>query len=674
MEDSTPHSHRAFFAILLVTVTGITFVNCLANGFVDWDDHIYLINNPAMQGSLFEGLRTAFSSFVSGNYHPLPIFTYVIEKSIFGLSSFVSHLTNILIHISCSVLIFYLTSSRGHKYSICFLSACLFALHPMRTEAVAWVTGRKDLLCAFFSLTSLGFYFRYLATTRRSSYAASLALFFLALLSKGTAVAFPVILILHDFVSRRSTTVKTWAEKVPFILLSIIFAAIGLTARASYQGVLNEAPFELFDRLSQGAYRGVFYYLTRALVPVPSLVSPYPPPQQPLQSTLIFLAWVISALLVLAFLLSAQKKRRVAWGLGFSVIMLSTSLPFPVLGYSADRFSYLPAFGLSCLFAEGVQALHGRLRPARLRGLFLPLVLLPMVGLAAITWKQCETWRDSVSLWTEAIRTYSGWNEDPKNLALAHVYRGRALREEGRPEAALVDLEYAIDLDPESAASHTEMGITFDALGRPGPALKALDTALRLAPEDARAYYHRGILRRNVGDLEGSAADLSKATADPAHVARALSQRGITRAAQGDLAQAVADFSEAIDIAPSTAELYVNRGIARVSYGTPEGAIIDFETALRIQPTNIGAHFGLGVANLQADRPLAAVNAFTGLLRLDPGHLEALKKRGETYLRLGEEGRALPDLQAAAQAGDPDAIQLLEEAQTRPGNSLHNQK
>ncbi len=105
-----------------------------------------------------------------------------------------------------------------------FFGALLFGLHPLRVEPVAWVSGRKDLLCALFFFSGMWFYQAYLASSSRKHYFGALIAYLLALASKPVAISFPFVLLLQDLVYRKRLTKSHVIEKVPFFLFAAVMA------------------------------------------------------------------------------------------------------------------------------------------------------------------------------------------------------------------------------------------------------------------------------------------------------------------------------------------------------------------------------------------------------------------------------------------------------------------
>ena len=165
----------------------------LANGFVDFDDDLYMTNNDYVKsGFTLNGVRWAFGNATNGNWHPLTWMSHMLDVQWFGLNPAAHHMVGVLWHAASAVLLLIvLWRMTGQLWRSAFV-ATLFALHPLRVESVAWVSERKDVLSGFFYLATLGAYAWYAQQPRQwRRYATVAAILALALMSKPSAVSAP---------------------------------------------------------------------------------------------------------------------------------------------------------------------------------------------------------------------------------------------------------------------------------------------------------------------------------------------------------------------------------------------------------------------------------------------------------------------------------------------------
>ena len=264
-----------FLLFLILIISLPAFLPCLKNGFV-WDDRQYLIENSAVQALSFKNVTRIFTSFTEGNYHPVTFLSYLLEFHFFKLNPAGYHLINLILHLFNSLLVFWLFMLLTRSSAVSFITSILFAIHPLHVESVAWVSGRKDVLYAFFFITAIISYLYYLKKRKGNAfYLLSLFLFILSVLSKSMAVSLPLVLFLIDYLSGRKFDKTALLDKVPFFVLSIVFAVIGFVSQYT-GGAVRQEPLVLYDSILNACYAVVFY-LNKALAPVKlACFYPYP--------------------------------------------------------------------------------------------------------------------------------------------------------------------------------------------------------------------------------------------------------------------------------------------------------------------------------------------------------------------------------------------------------------
>ena len=185
--------------MLLVAITFLALLPVLKADFVNWDDNDYVLDNILIRD--LSNLDKILFSPLQGNYHPLTVLSLAFNYAISGLEPWSYHLLNLLIHILNVFLVFKLIFklTKGNNL-IAFVTAILFGIHPMHVESVAWASERKDVLYAFFFLSGLITWLKYLDNKKQGWYAATLAMALFSMLSKPAAIIFPLALIFTTFI------------------------------------------------------------------------------------------------------------------------------------------------------------------------------------------------------------------------------------------------------------------------------------------------------------------------------------------------------------------------------------------------------------------------------------------------------------------------------------------
>jgi 4-amino-4-deoxy-L-arabinose transferase-like glycosyltransferase len=186
--------------IFLIVTCLIAYGRILGNGFINFDDEVYLTKNLHIRSGInADTIKWAFTAVVSSNWHPLTLISHALDWSLFKDRAGGHHLINLLLHIGSAILLFLFLNKITKNFWPSAFVAALFALHPLRVESVAWAAERKDVLSMFFGLASLYAYAHYVKKPQISKYILCLILFILGLMSKPMLVTLPFLLLLLDF-------------------------------------------------------------------------------------------------------------------------------------------------------------------------------------------------------------------------------------------------------------------------------------------------------------------------------------------------------------------------------------------------------------------------------------------------------------------------------------------
>lgn len=563
-------------------LVGLVHLPVLGYDFTNWDDPVYVLRNPDIKNLGWEGAGKLFTGFVSGNYQPLTMLAHALEYRLFGLDPRGYHAVNLLLHLLTTGMVFALVRSwTGGRLVAAVAGALFFGVHPMRAETVAWVADLKDGLAAALLAGALLAYGSYQRRGGAGRYGASLLLFALGLLAKGTSLLFPGILLLCDALSRRRIDARVLGEKLPFAAVSAASAALNLAARADYQDILREAAQPWAAAVSLQVQRLAGYFLLRVVAPWnDGLLDPEATRQLPLGSPSSLAALAALALLAAVVALSLRRTRTLAFAALFFLLAIAPVFKARVLGFTADRFAYFPAIGLSLPAGAAVEALL-RWAASRSRALLAAasLALCALLGLAA--WQAraaLPTWSDSVALWSEAVSRY------PARTGSLALYRAEAHIERGDPAAALRDAGRAIAEAPGFGFAWQVLGRAQRAAGDLEEAARSLDRALMLDATLPASYNARGEVHLDRGNPGAARSFFSAALRLDARYPEALANRGRARALLGDHAGGAEDVARALALDPDCGEAVLARGTLRLIGGDVAGAREDFRLAVSLKP------------------------------------------------------------------------------------------
>jgi len=547
---------KVLAALALIAVAAfIAFAPALRAGFTNWDDDQLVVDNPAIRGFRGENLRAVFGYAFCGTYIPLTLLSFAVDYQRSGLKPAGFHFTNILFHVLNALLVFGLIFMLTRNPGVALGAGILFAVHPLRAESVAWITERKDVLFAFFYLLALISYIRYARKPSWIFYILSFVSFLLAGLAKGAALSLPLILFLTDwFLGRQNQARRIW-EKIPFLAAAVVFGLLAVLA----QRTLLSAQIPILKRFFTANWVAAFY-LAKTVVPIRlSALYPYPANFPATLPMLFLLAPLATAGLAFFAGYSLPFTKKFVYGLLFFLVtLLPVSQLITVAGpeIAANRYTYLPLAGIFYILAEGFCFLFGRrLIPAAWKKLLVAAAAVAIVCLTFTARQRAQTWRDSISLWTDVLRNNPLVPEAYNNRGA--VYAG--LRQYDR---ALADYDRALAIDPDFSRALNNRGAAFQRIGDFEKARADFDRAVGLDPKNADVYYNRGNLYMAMEDYKSAIRDYTAAVElNPLH-REARNNRGNAYCRAGDYDSGLADYDFILSGNPGYAEAYHNRAVA----------------------------------------------------------------------------------------------------------------
>lgn len=517
------------FAAVLVAYRG-----ALDNGFVRYDDDLYVTDNPRVQALTAENLRWMWGETSLFYWHPLTWMVHALEVAAFGHEARWHHLTSALLHAGNAVLVLLLFLSMadaagsrirpGPLVAGGAAAALLWALHPLRVESVAWAAEKKDLLAGLSMFGAMLAWLRYGraapgAPGRWRWYAAALAATALGLLAKPMAMTMPFVLLLLDAwplrrLSGPGALRRAALEKIPFLAMAL--AAVIPSALDPRQEELlpTGTGVDLGARLV-GTLWGFAFGVVKTVWPA-DLVPFYPLPFAG-DATLGNPRYLLSGALLAGITAAAWllRRRLPAAAVAWAFFLVTTA---PVCGIrqagsieTADRFTYLPVVGLVLLAGAGI-AKAARPVPAAAAGFGLAAVL------GILSARQIGVWRDPVTMWTRVTEAFPGRVVVAHNNLGAHwLHQGLAAGDRALVARAEGEFATAVRLREDHATSHSNLGLALQYRGEIAGAERAFRRALELKPELSRTRANLAILLARKGDLDGAREEvrLARASKDP---------------------------------------------------------------------------------------------------------------------------------------------------------------
>lgn len=522
--------NNSAYLLILTIITGIAYHNGLFGEFLI-DDNSLLIDKNL--GNL--------TYILTHNFLLVASFVRFLIFRLGGLQPFYFHLFNIMIHLFnvWLVYILVLTLSQGkNKQRIAFMTASLFAVHPILTESITWISGMTYPLSTFFILGSFLFYIKAHTKQSRVLYIGSLFLFGLSLLSSEKTIVFPLILIAY---SLTHVPHKNWKWIFPYILLSLFFILVvylpKITPRIQYTQLITSGSQSqnTLDLFAPGA--ALITYLI--LLVLPFRLTLYH------ADTVNKITNAVGLMVIFLFFSSLiyfwKKEKKIFFWLSFFLISLSFALtPLPITSFVAERYMYLGSIALFYLFSSALIFLGTKYRiPVLSWFIFGVCVIL----LTARTINRNNDWKTKESFWSStAISSPLSYQ--------AHTNYGLVLMEQGKSKRAVEELDKAIHLKPDYAEAHEYLGDGYQSMGKWAESLHEYQIAIKIKPTLWRVYQNMGGVYFGLRRYDDSLIYVKKALSLVPTSADLQTNIGVIYMRKGDKEKAKTAFLKALELDP----------------------------------------------------------------------------------------------------------------------------
>ena len=508
--------HALWVSLALSAVILVIYAPVRQYPFVNTDDATYVTSNPhVLKGLSWANVEWALTEARFPYWHPLTFLSHMLDVQLFGTNAGGHHVTNVILHIANTLLLFSLGLRMTGRLWRSAALAGLFALHPLRVESVAWVAERKDVLSTFFWIATTWAYVRWARQPKSSRYAAVVAFFGLGLMAKPMIVTLPFALLLLDYWPLERTTFDGNAsrrqgvpvgtllrEKIPLFALAALVSVVtvGAQRKGGAMESLDAIPLSLRVAnalVSYVAYVGDLFWPAR-------LAALYPYPRSVATAPLLMAVAILLTVTVIVVLLRRRRPYLLVGWLWYVGTLL------PVIGLiqvgpqaRADRFTYVPHIGLLLMVVWGVADLFGRV-PKR-HALLAPLAAASFTACAVLARHQVGYWQSSSVLWQHTLALTRDNGVAHYNYALL-LTTGSRTTDEG-----IRHLREAVRLEPDFATARNRLALALDRKGDHAGATAELAEVVRLMPQSAAAHANLGASLAKEGKTAEAIAELSQA-------------------------------------------------------------------------------------------------------------------------------------------------------------------
>ena len=573
----------AGIGILLVAITWAVFGQTLHHPFINYDDPIYVSENPRIRAGLtWENIMWAFTHVHSDNWHPLTTISHMLDCQLFGVKSGAHHFVNVLLHSANAVLLFLLLEwITGAFWSSAFVAA-IFGIHPLHVQSVAWISERKDVLSGLFFMLTLLAFVHYARKPGVGRYVTMLILFTCGLLAKPMLVTLPLVLLLLDYwplnrgpafvkatapqaeVRGRDVSTACWRsliiEKIPLFILAAGSAVATLIAQRG--DVVHVELLPLAWRIVN-AVSAYLIYIWQTIWPT-NLALFYPHPGRLPFWKIAGASALLIAITVVVFVLRYRRPYLVTGWFWYLLTLL------PVIGLvqvgsqaHADRYTYLPQIGLCIATIWGLADFSSSFRCRR--EILAAAASIVVALLAWRAWIQTSYWHDVERLWNGTLAV-------TKRNDIAHFNMGEFLLRARRFDEAITQFQIFLADNPSDPDAHFLIGSAFMEEGELDLAIRHFERTLKVKPDNVEA-------ETNLANILLKSERVEEAVKHYRNVVRrepssALAHYNLAVGLHRDhqLSEAIAHYKAALTIDPKYPDAEYFLGQALLENGQPDEA------------------------------------------------------------------------------------------------------
>ncbi|MFC1595102.1 tetratricopeptide repeat protein [Patescibacteria group bacterium] len=473
-----------YLPFLLISVIGFAlYAQTLSFGIVNLDDSRYVIDNYSFNKE-FSSIAQAFKenvNYPSGfsiYYRPIQAISHIIDAHISGMSPWSYHLTNTILHIINSCLVFILLLALKQKRDAALLFSLIFTAHPILVGAIAWIPGRIDTLLALFALSSLIFLIKYIETKKWKFYSLHILMFAGALFTKELAIVLPFFYIFL-LLMRRERLMNYQKITPPIAWISVL--AIWYFMSEAAVGSLGSLPISKIIKMIFANFEAVLLYLGKMLVPLNLSVLPV------LQdSTIIY--GIITLIIISTGLFFSKNKEwhlilfGISWFLIFLIPSFYTDDPSSISIFMEHR-AYIPLIGFMIVLMEIDIIKKFELKEKKH---LIPAIII-LLAFSIFSIQHSLNYKNRMAFWQNAAASSPSLPKVHNGLGISYFVQGLI------PQAE-TEYKKAIALNPNEWLVHGNLGLLYMQTGRFQKAEEEYKKEIENKPTNTGALLNLGVL------------------------------------------------------------------------------------------------------------------------------------------------------------------------------------
>jgi protein O-mannosyl-transferase len=565
-DNSFFQTHKTLVAsVILAILCLVIYAQTFGFDFINIDDRAYVYENRAVINGLYsKTLYWAFTAFYAGNWHPLTWISHILDFTIFGLNPNAHHAVNVFFHIVNSILTLIVFHKLTGDFIKSAIVAALFAVHPAHVESVAWIAERKDVLSTMFWLLTMLTYFKFvkLETTdgkRKVFYLLMLLCFACGLMSKAMLVTLPFVLLLCDFWSlERLKTLRDLKpliiEKIPLFLITIGSIIITILSQKSASAVATLEAVPLESRLTNVVLSYAKYVVMSVY---PANLGFFYPFESDFETWQIIGSIILIASITTLCWLNRKERKYLLMGWLWFLGTLVPVIGFVQIGAQslADRYTYVPYFGLFVMFVWGIGELFEKFKlDKKAFAMVFAIIILIFSG---VSFNLTSYWKNSETLYTRSLELTKNNYFIMSNLCLHYVVKAT-------PQIAEPKCVELLGQTPPNMEAFNILGMLRLQVGKYDEAVKNFQSASQINAEWSVPYANLSTAYIKLGNLTEAenawqkSYGLKDAEANKQNLAMTANTIGTEFLKRGQTEKAMFYFTKATELQPNSAEAQEN--------------------------------------------------------------------------------------------------------------------
>lgn len=493
-----------FIPIILIIILGFAVYGNSLNGKFLWDDN-WLVRDNAYIRSPSYFLKIFTESLGSGAaeevsyYRPIQLVTYMIDYAVWKLDVRGYHLTNVILHILAALSIYYFINILFKDKLLSLFTSVFFIIHPIHTEAVAYISGRTDSLALIFMMLCFIFYIKSIHSENTGLYIFALLSYVLALLSRENSLVFPLLLLLYHYSFKKKVKIDKF---LPILGLAFIYIALRFTLLKTLLSSTSTIT-TLFQRIP-GFFVAITDYARLMLLPFGLHMEYGNNVFSFLNPRAILGVGIIVFLLTSAFIARRKEQKLISFSIfWFFIALLPSSNLYPVGSYMAEHWMYLPSLGVFLISAKGLTFLY-RAGNTKIPAILLSVCLL--IFYSSLTFHQNNYWKEPLTFYERTLKYAPNSIKSYNNL-------GNLYQRLGQKEKAITAYEKAIKINPNYnfGEVYNNLAVIYASLNQKEKAIDLFKKAIELNPRRPEIYTNLGIMYVSFGKRQQAIAAFKKA-------------------------------------------------------------------------------------------------------------------------------------------------------------------